>query len=127
MAAVGQSACGEGDGRREGAARRRAHARGPPRLPVSGNPAYKESHMPNEIDDVLQRHAAELLALPNVVTVGIGERDGQPTIVVGVTEMVSSAELAPEERVPETLEGHEVDVQELGTPVIELPEEGRHG
>ena len=83
--------------------------------------------MPSEIDDVLQRHTASLMALPNVVSVGIGERDGRPTIVVGVTEMVPSAELAPEERIPEALEGHEVDVQELGAPVIELPEEGQHG
>lgn len=83
--------------------------------------------MPNEIDHVLQRHVASLMALPNVVSVGIGERDGRPTIVVGVTEKVPSAELAPEELIPETLEGHEVDVQELGAPVIELPEEGRNG
>jgi len=83
--------------------------------------------MPSEIDDVLQRHAASLMALPNVVSVGIGERDGRPTIVVGVSEQVPSADLAPEERVPQTLEGHEVDVQELGTPVIELPEEGHYG
>jgi len=83
--------------------------------------------VPNEIDDVLQRHVASLMALPNVVSVGIGEQDGRPTIVVGVTEKVPSAELAPEELIPEMLEGHEVDVQELGAPVIELPEEGRYG
>jgi hypothetical protein len=83
--------------------------------------------MPSEIDDVLQRHAASLMALPNVVSVGIGQRDDHPTIVVGVTEQVPSESLAPEERVPETLEGHEVDVQELGVPVIEPTEEGQHG
>ena len=77
--------------------------------------------MPSEIDDVLQRHAASLLALPNVVSVGIGEREGRPAIVVGVTERVPSAELAPEERIPDTLEGHEVDVHELGAPEIEIP------
>jgi hypothetical protein len=83
--------------------------------------------MPSEMDEILRRHAESLMALPNVVSVGIGERHGHATIVVGVTEKVPSAELAPEERIPETLEGHEVDVQELGVPVIELPEEGRHG
>jgi hypothetical protein len=83
--------------------------------------------MPSDIDDVLQRHAASLMALPNVVSVGVGERDGRPAIVVGVTEQVPSEELAPEERIPDELEGHEVDVQELGAPVIELPEEGLHG
>ena len=83
--------------------------------------------MPNEIDDVLERHATELLALPNVVSVGIGEHAGQPAIVVGVTQRVPSEELEPGERIPDTIEGHEVDVQELGTPAIELPEEGRYG
>lgn len=83
--------------------------------------------MPSEIDDVLERHATELLALPNVVSVGIGERAGQPAIVVGVTQRVPSEELEPDERIPDTIEGHEVDVQELGTPAIELPEEGRYG
>jgi hypothetical protein len=75
--------------------------------------------MPSEIDDVLERHAPDLLGLPNVVSVGIGERDGRATIVVGVTEIVPSAELEPDARVPDTLEGHEVDVQALGVPEIE--------
>ena len=83
--------------------------------------------MPSEIDDVLRRHEASLMALPNVVSVGIGERGGRPAIVVGVTEQVPSDELAAGERIPDTLEGHEVDVQTLGAPVIEPTEEGRHG
>lgn len=75
--------------------------------------------MPSEIDEVLQRHAAALLELPNVVSVGIGERDGSPVIVVGVAERVRSDELAPEERIPEALEGYPVDVRVLGVPEIE--------
>jgi hypothetical protein len=76
--------------------------------------------MPSEIEEVLNRHTSELMARPNVVAVGIGERDGRPVIVVGVTERVPSDELAPEERVPESLEGHGVDVRVLGVPEIEV-------
>lgn len=83
--------------------------------------------MPNEINDALERHTAQLMALPNVVAVGVGEKDGRPVVLVGVTEKVPIEELAPEERVPETLEGHEVDVDVIGAPEIELPEEGGHG
>ena len=74
--------------------------------------------MPNEIDAVLARHTDALLALPNVVGVGIGERDGRPVIVVGVTEQVPSEELGPDERVPERIDGYEVDVRVLGVPEI---------
>ena len=38
------------------------------------------------IAEAKARHEAELLALPNVTGVGIGERDGKPVIKVFVTE-----------------------------------------
>jgi hypothetical protein len=76
--------------------------------------------MPSEIDTLLERHSAALLELPNVVSVGIGERDGRPVIVVGVTEQVPSNELAPDERIPERIDGYEVDVLVLGAPEIEV-------
>jgi hypothetical protein len=60
------------------------------------------------------RHEAELLALPNVTGVGIGERAGRPVIKVFVTEKVPESSLAPEERVPASLEGYEVDVEAIG-------------
>ena len=75
--------------------------------------------MSSEIDKVMQRHTATLLEFPNVVSVGIGERDGSPVIVVGVAERVPSDELAPEERIPESLDGYPVDVRVLGVPEIE--------
>jgi hypothetical protein len=76
--------------------------------------------MPSEIDAVLERHTPALLALPNVVGVGIGERDGRPVVVVGVTEKVPGEELAPDERIPERIDGYEVDVRVLGVPEIEV-------
>jgi hypothetical protein len=66
------------------------------------------------IDEVRSRHEAALLELPNVTGVGIGERAGRPVIKVFVTEKVPESSLAPHERVPASLDGHEVDVEEIG-------------
>jgi hypothetical protein len=68
----------------------------------------------NAIAEVKARHEAELLALPSVTGVAIGERDGKPVIKVFVTEKLSQAALAPEERVPTSLEGYDVDVDAIG-------------
>ena len=66
------------------------------------------------IDEAKSRHEAELLSLPHVTGVGIGERDGTPVIKVFVTRKVPESQLAPGEVVPRSLEGHEVDVEEIG-------------
>jgi hypothetical protein len=66
------------------------------------------------IEEARSRHEAELLSLPNVTGVGIGERAGKPVIKVFVTRKVPESQLAPDERVPRTLEGHEVDVEAIG-------------
>jgi hypothetical protein len=68
----------------------------------------------NGIAKAKARHEAELLALPNVTGVGIGERAGQPVIKVFVTEKVPESMLAREERVPTSLDGYEVDVEAIG-------------
>jgi hypothetical protein len=68
----------------------------------------------NTIAEVKTRHETELLALPNVTGVAIGERAGKPVIKVLVTEKVPQAALAPEERVPTSLEGYDVDVDAIG-------------
>jgi hypothetical protein len=66
------------------------------------------------IEEAKSRHEAELLGLPNVIGVGIGERAGKPVIKVFVTEKVPGSQLAPEERVPSSLDGHEIDVEAIG-------------
>jgi hypothetical protein len=66
------------------------------------------------IAEAKRRHETELLALPNVTGVAIGERAGKPVIKVLVTEKVPASELAPEQRVPPQLDGFEVDVEEIG-------------
>lgn len=66
------------------------------------------------IDEVRKRHEDRLLALPNVAGVGIGERGGKPVIKVFVTRKVPESALGVDERVPASLEGYEVDVEEIG-------------
>jgi hypothetical protein len=68
----------------------------------------------NSIDEARSRHEAELLSLPNVTGVGIGERVGKPVIKVFVTRKVPESQLAPEERVPRSLDGFDVDVETIG-------------
>ena len=68
----------------------------------------------NAIAEVKTRHETDLLALPNVTGVAIGERAGKPVIKVFVTEKVPEEALAPEKRVPTSLEGYEVDVDAIG-------------
>jgi hypothetical protein len=68
----------------------------------------------NAIAEVKARHEADLLALPNVTGVGIGERNGKPVIKVFVTQKLPETDLASEERVPASLDGYEVDVEAIG-------------
>jgi hypothetical protein len=75
------------------------------------------------IDEAKRRHEDELLDLPNVTGVAIGERGGKPVIKVFVTDQVRESMLGPHERVPASLEGYEVDVEEIGVIRAESTEE----
>jgi len=77
------------------------------------------------IAEVKARREGELLALPHVTGVGIGEREGKPVIKVFVTGKVPESTLPPDERVPVSLEGYEVDVEEIGVIEAQATEEGR--
>lgn len=67
---------------------------------------------------IKEKYEAGLLAKANVVAVGIGipMRDGRPrggpAIIVSVTQKVHASELAPEDLVPQMLEGVRVWVEE---------------
>lgn len=73
-----------------------------------------------KVAQVLARHEAELMRYPNVVGVSQGivmkgsEPSGQTGIVVYVQRKVAESELAPDERLPEQIEGITVDVVEVG-------------
>jgi hypothetical protein len=79
------------------------------------------------IEDVMARHEDMLLAVPNVVGVGIGERDGKPVIKVFVAESVPESALALGERVPESLEGFDVDVEAIGEVEVEGRKDSQNG
>lgn len=68
------------------------------------------------IEAVLKKHEDELMTLPNVVGVGIGERDGVAVIRVMVSKKLSTDRLRPEQRIPKILDGIPTDVVEVGKP-----------
>lgn len=75
-------------------------------IAYSGDSAVGQS-----IEEVKARHTDRLMALPGVVSVGIGrDRDNQPAIVVGVNEQ-SPAESGV---IPDELEGYRVITRATG-------------
>lgn len=76
------------------------------------------------IEEARRRHEDELLALPNVTAVGIGERAGEAVIKVFVARKVPASELEAAERVPGSLDGHPVDVEEIGVVEAEPRQRG---
>lgn len=81
-----------------------------------------EPSLDAQVDAVLRKHEARLLAYPNVVAVASGQRmrrgrpSKQPCVTVYVERKVPRAELAPADVLPEEIEGIPVDVVESGTP-----------
>ena len=67
------------------------------------------------IKDVKMKHEEKLMRLPNVTGVGIGEKGGKEVIKVFVTDKVPESSLRPDEIIPKSLEGYEVDVEDIGT------------
>ena len=60
------------------------------------------------------KHEEQLMGLPNVTGVGIGEKAGKPVIKVFVTHKVPESDLRPREIVPKSIDGYETDVEEIG-------------
>ncbi|HLG37933.1 MAG TPA: hypothetical protein VI338_07340 [Nitrososphaera sp.] len=67
------------------------------------------------IKAVKMKHEEQLMRLPSVTGVGIGEKGGKEVIKVFVTHKVPESSLRPDEIIPKSLEGYEVDVEEIGT------------
>ncbi|HEU4698566.1 MAG TPA: hypothetical protein VFS40_05265 [Gemmatimonadales bacterium] len=79
-----------------------------PERPVP--PSSRPPASPPPIADVLRRHTDRLMALPGVVGVGEGARDGRPTVHVMVVRRTPELERA----LPDSLEGYAVEVVETG-------------
>ncbi len=66
------------------------------------------------VESVKMKYEEQLMRLPNVTGVGIGEKAGKAVIKVFVTHKVTESALRPQEIVPKLLEGYESDVEEIG-------------
>jgi hypothetical protein len=66
------------------------------------------------IESVKSKYEDQLMQLPNVTGVGIGQKSGKEVIKVFVTHKVPESTLQPHEVVPKTLEGYETDVEDIG-------------
>ena len=66
------------------------------------------------IEAIQQKYEDQLMRLPNVTGVGIGEKAGRKVLKVFVTRKVPAASLQPHEIVPKNLEDCETDVEEIG-------------
>jgi hypothetical protein len=66
--------------------------------------------------EVRRRYEPMLLALPNVVGVSAETRTGGDVILVLVSRKVPEEELAPEEVIPQELDGVRTEVVEIGEP-----------
>ena len=66
------------------------------------------------IQTVKMKYERQLMQLPNVTGVAIGQKGGKEVIKVFVREKVSESALLRQEIIPKMLEGYEVDVEEIG-------------
>lgn len=62
------------------------------------------------IEQVFNRHQDQLMGVPGVTGVGIGEKDGKPAIIVMVRELTQDVG----SRLPQVIEGHPVVVEQSG-------------
>lgn len=67
-----------------------------------------------ETRDVKEKYESQLMKLPNVAGVGIGTKGGKEVIKVFVTRKVPESSLQACDVIPRTLDGCEVDVEEIG-------------
>jgi hypothetical protein len=63
------------------------------------------------IETVLKKYEEQLMQIPNVTGVGIGEKSGKEVIIVFVRKKIGEAALRPNEIIPKELEGYLTDIQ----------------
>ena len=71
------------------------------------------------LEAVKKKYEEQLMKLPNVMGVSIGEKGEKKVIKVFVTRKLPESSLRSEEIIPETLEGFEVDVEEIGNVTLQ--------
>ena len=73
------------------------------------------------IEAVKSKYEEQLMRLPNVTGVGIGEKAGKAVIKVFVMHKVFESSLRPQEIIPKLLEGYDTDVEEIGVVTAQTP------
>lgn len=73
-----------------------------------------------DIHSVKTKYEEQLMGLPNVNGVGIGEKGRKEVIKVFVTNKVPASDLQPHEIIPKKLDGYETDVEEIGVVTAQL-------
>ena len=81
---------------------------GPAGGPTQDDPVTGDARP--SISTVLASHTDSLMAIPGVVGVGEGEKDGRPTVYVMVERRTAELDAA----LPDSLDGYEVVVKETG-------------
>lgn len=66
------------------------------------------------IENILAQYETQIMGLPNVVGIGIGEKGGRAVIKVFVEQKLPDVLLKPDERVPKMLGDYQTDVEEIG-------------
>ncbi|SFG58197.1 hypothetical protein SAMN05660649_02090 [Desulfotomaculum arcticum] len=66
------------------------------------------------IERVKMKYEEELLQLPNVTGIGIGEKAGKKVIKILVTHKLPESALRPRDIIPKMLDGYKTDVYEIG-------------
>jgi hypothetical protein len=74
------------------------------------------------IQEAKQKHEENLMRLPNVMGVGIGEKAGRQVVKVFVSRKVPESELRQEEIVPKQVEEFGTDVEEMGIATAQQTE-----
>lgn len=73
------------------------------------------------IEDVLRKHDKALRRLPGVTGTGLGEKDGEPILIVFVKQGVGGIGSGPDPAaIPARLDGFEIDIR----PEIKIGNQG---
>jgi len=74
--------------------------------------------MGKTIESVKDKNEDDLLNLPNVCGVGIGEKGGKKVIKVFLEKKVDKSKLKPDQIIPKKIEGFEIDIEIIGSITI---------
>jgi hypothetical protein len=66
--------------------------------------------MDMKIENIIKEYERVIISLPNVTSIGIGEKNGKESILVYVTKKIPESQLDKSAIIPKIIEGIETDV-----------------